>query len=927
MTFLQFEHAYSDACRKSISLSCGGNPVFPRRFKPLGISNRLRLVALLLILLVVVTPACGQVASPEANIQESFRFFEQRIRPLLLKRCGDCHGPEEAAGKLRLDSKTGWERGGDRGPAIVPGDPSSSLLIRAVSYRDEKLKMPPADSGGKLTDAEIEDLTTWIRHGAADPRQGTRVVTQIEKSTKQHWSFQPVTTPTVPAGVHPVDFLVDRQIAEHKFVPTEPADIRTLIRRACFDLTGLPPTESQLKTPRDQFPQLIEELLQSPHYGERWGRHWLDVARYSDAKDGVLMYGDARIRPFAYTYRDYVIRAFNDDKPFDQFIRDQLAADQLNLPADSPDLAGMGLLTLGRMFDSNRHDVIDDQIDVIGRGFLGLSLACARCHDHKFDPIPTADYYSLYGVFASTVEPYDRPRIGPVSDSGQAFEQEFSAKLKEVLDKQREHYDATLKTARERTPDYLVHIATTEPDVSETTIFFLSLTPEQLRPQITKRWRQLIAKRAFSDDPLFGPWHDLMRSPVLTPDVWKSRGADPRIIEGLVAAQPGNAAEVARVYGTIIRDVANTNPDEKDPIASLLIARDGPLWFPQRDVAFYLSRQPGDAFRGLLSELDAIAVKHKDAAPRAMIVNDADLFCDPVIFQRGDPSARGTPVPRRFLEVLSGAERPAFRQGAGRLDLANAIASPGNPLTARVWANRVWMHHFGESLVENPSDFGLQAKTPRQLALLDYLADYLVRNQWRAKPLHRLIMTSKTYQRSSQAPSTETMSRQSLADPSNSLLWKANRRRLDLEQMRDTLLAVSGELDRTMYGRPTMISDDSNRRRTIYCFVERQNIPPMVQTFDFANADTSTGRRSSTTVPQQALFALNSNFMLARSDALAKAVGEGDPEQRVSRLYSLVHGREPAAAELQKCVSFLASASLEQLAQVLLMSNELIFVD
>ena len=951
-------------------------------------------LAVLISLATVVTTSADEPRDAAARLE----FFETKVRPLLVERCYECHGEELAEGKLRLDTKNGWERGGERGPAIVPGDPSASLLIRAVTYRDEKLQMPPRDSGGKLSDAEIETLVAWIRQGATDPRVGEKIVTNIEKAAATHWAFQPITAPSVESGEHPLDALIERKLREKNFVAAEPADARTLIRRMTFDLLGLPPTAEEIEafvaeSLRDSGPshgvtrpqeatlqttqpqavkRLIDRLLQSPRYGERWGRHWLDVARYSDAKDGVLMYGNARIRPFAYTYRDYVIRAFNDDKPFDRFIREQLAADQLGLPADSPELAAMGLLTLGRLFDRNRHDVIDDQIDVIGRGFLGLSLACARCHDHKYDPVPTADYYSLYGVFASTVEPYDRPRIGPVTEAGQPFEQEFAAKLKEVNDTEQAHYNETLKIARERTPDYLVHVATTEPDVAETTFFFLSLIPDQLRPQITRRWRQLIARRAFADDPVFGPWHDLMRdisltaeplaTALLSPDEWKARGIDQRIIDGLVkslTAEPqataGEAgatgvltkADVARAYGTIIRDAWAAGGDESDPLAGLLVSRDGPVWFPIRDVVFYLSRQPGDAFRGLVGQLDAVAVKHQDAAPRAMILQDADMLYDPVIFQRGDPSARGAPVPRRFPQFLSPADRPPFTQGGGRLELADAIASPTNPLTARVWVNRVWMHHFGEPLVDTPSDFGLQARRPVQLELLDFLADYFIRSGWRTKPLHELIMTSRVYQRASWVQDSEpgrggvapqlpaelrsnsatSVATQQRIDPNNTLLWRANRRRLDLEQMRDTLLAVSGELDETMFGRPVVITDESNRRRTVYAFVERQNIPDLVQSFDFANTDTSTPRRNVTTVPQQALFALNSPFMLARADALAKRVAESEPPQRVSRLFALVLGREPTVAERDECEQFLTAGTLEQLSQVLLMSNEMMFVD
>ncbi len=846
---------------------------------------------------------------------------------MLVKHCYQCHGPDEASAGLRLDSRSGWERGGERGPAIVPGDPASSLLMRVIAYQDEDLKMPPEDAGGQLTQAQQQDLATWIRQGAHDPRVGEKVVTNIEAAARDHWAFQPVAPPKIDGNDHPIDLLIQQKLQQRGFTTTEPADMPTLIRRSTFDLHGLPPTAEQLQVSRENYPQLIRDLLNSPRYGERWGRHWLDVARYSDAKDGVLMYGDARIRPFAYTYRDYVINAFNSDKPWDQFVREQLAADRLNLPPDSPDLAAMGLLTLGRMFDRNRHDVIDDQIDVVGRGFLGLTLACARCHDHKFDPIPTADYYSLYGVFASSTEPLDRPRIGPVTEAGQAFETEFTAKLKQVTDQESAHYESILSIARERTPDYLAHVATTAPDVSETAIFFLSLVPDQLRPQITKRWRQTIARRAFPDDPVFGPWHDLMKDATLRPDEWKSRGIDQRIIDGLVAAAPATPADVARVYGTILREVSKTSSDSSDQLAALLVGRDGPVWFPQQDVTFYLDRTPGDAFRGLVGELDAIAVRHASAAPRAMVVHDSNVLCDPVIFQRGDPVLRGTPVPRQFLSALTKEKQTPFADGAGRLDLANAVASPDNPLTARVWANRIWMHHFGESLVENPGDFGLQTKAPLHRELLDFLADYLVRHEWHTKALHELIMSSQTYQRSSAVPQTPAMTTQLQQDPANAFYWRANRRRLDFEQMRDSLLSISGELDMTMFGRPTVITDEANVRRTVYAFVERQNIPAMVQTFDFANADTSTPRRSMTTVPQQALFALNSPFMLKRAKALAARVTATEPAAAVSQLYLLAYGREPDSQELADCMEYLQQDNRESLAQILLMSNELMFVD
>ena len=895
-----------------------------------------RLLKKLALCILVVMPCVVSAAEPPAEVRE---FFESKIRPVLVEQCYQCHGPDEAAAKLRLDSRQGWVRGGQRGPAIVPGDPAASLVMTAISHHDAKLRMPPPDAGSPLKPEVIADFATWIRSGAYDPREGQVLPSEIERRASEHWAFQPVTAPTFSEdekSLHPVDALIGRQLRAQRLRATDPADMPTLVRRLTYDLLGLPPTADQLTTTSLQWRELVRSLLASPRYGERWGRHWLDVARYSDAKDGVLMYGDARVRPFAYTYRDYVIRAFNNDLPYDQFIRQQLATDQMQLAADAPDLAAMGLLTLGRMFDRNLHDVVDDQIDVIGRGLLGLTLACARCHDHKFDPVPTADYYSLYGVLASCSEPMNRPRIEAIAPDGDAFEKEFAAKLNEVTLQQQQHYEEQLKIARERTADYLSYIVNNPPDVAETTIFFLSLTPEQLRPQLTRRWRQLLAKRVFPDDPVFGPWHDMALDMKLKPDQWRKRGVDSRIIDTLVAAQPTNMTDVAKAYGqafiqawqtsTVDQSAASSN-GQPDPLASLLVGRDGPVWFAKDDIANYLSRQPGDKYRELVSQLDAIAVKHSSAPARAMVLVDNPVLCDPVIFQRGDPAQRGAPVPRQFIQFLAGPQRAPFPDGSGRLNLADSIVSPSNPLVARVWVNRIWMHHFGQPLVENPSDFGLQTKRPVQIELLDYLAKYLIDNGWRTKAVHELIVTSQAYQRSSVLPETDWAAEQMRRDPDNHYLWRTNRRRLDWEQMRDSLLAISGELDLTMGGRPRVVTDAANKRRTVYAFVERQNIPAEVQTFDFANADTSTARRNTTTVPQQALFAMNSEFVMRRAHALAEHVSREQAADIVGGLYRRTFGREPDQKERQLAAQFLVESSLENLAHVILMSNELMFVD
>ena len=404
---------------------------------------------------------------------------------------------------------------------------------------------------------------------------------------------------------------------------------------------------------------------------------------------------------------------------------------------------------------------------------------------------------------------------------------------------------------------------------------------------------------------------------------------NPRIVHQRRATSNENRREQIAVLSERRADLQrqlDTTKWEDDPLGALLWSRESPAWIPIEKVHHLLSRQQRDAFRGVVNQLDAIAVKHKHAAARAMPVTDAKVLYDPVIFQRGDPAARGNPVPRQFPGILAGPDRRAFRHGSGRLDLANAIASPTNPLTARVWVNRVWMHHFGEPLVNNPDDFGLNTPQPVYHELLDYLAMFLVENGWQTKPLHELIMTSAAWQRASRIPETGRLAEQLQADPDNRLIWHANRRRLNLEQMRDTILFVSGQLDNTMFGRPTVITDANNKRRTVYAFVERQNLPNIIQTFDFANADTSTPRRTNTTVPQQALFAMNSTLMIESAGQLA-ACTESDRSNRVQQLYELVLGRAPDEEEMNLATKFLVAGSLKQLAQVLLMSNELMFVD
>lgn len=942
--------------------------------------------SILIVLLSGTVPAWGADPTPE-------EFFEKHVRPVFVAKCLECHGAELPEADLRLTSRALVLKGGQSGPAAITAKPAESLLVKAIRY-DGKLKMPPEE---KLTAEEIAAITKWVEMGL--PWPDSAAVTSPKKemvitdADRQHWSFRPVLDPVPPqvkAGTWPrtsIDRFVLAKLEEAGLQPSPSADRRTLIRRAYYDLIGLPPSWEEVQAfindPAETpvaLETVIDRLLASPRYGERWARHWLDVARFADTKDGVLMYGDDRVRPFAYTYRDYVVRAFNEDLPYDRFVHEQLAADLIEPKVEPWRMAALGYLTLGRMYDNNIHDIIDDQIDTVTRGFLGLTVSCARCHDHKYDPLPTADYYSLYGVFASCEAPLELPlTVSPEQiPGGVDFEKEAAAKRADLLKYRDQQFDLLSDTARMRAGDYLMKVATTKPDPLETAIFFLSLAPEDLRAPITARWRRYLEQRGNPQDPVFGPWPELLELPEPPlgadgkPDPaateafttaaasvlerWKTRAdgtqpgqLNPLVREALMKGPLTDRAAVARAYGDLLKRIyeesksaataagtASPPPvdEARQQLLDVLVSRESPAYFPKSQTRRYMSRVETDTFSGKLQELDRMAVKSPSAPPRAMVVLDADTPYNPRIFVRGNASQQGKPVPRQFLELLSPGERTPFAQGSGRLDLARAITSPQNPLTARVIVNRVWMYHFGEPLVSTPSDFGKRSTAPTHPALLDHLATRFMQEGWSLKKLHRWIMTSSVYQ---QASTPDTKSR--TVDPDNRLLWKANRQRLDFEAMRDTLLAVSGRMEPRLGGRPVDVANDPQSRvRTIYGLIDRQSLPGTFRAFDFASPDQTIERRPRTMVPQQALFAINSPFVVVQAKALAARMdvtSAADPAGRVTATYRVVLARDPNAQELAESLEFVNGAKdeqsqltvWEQLAQVLLSSNELMYLD
>jgi len=808
---------------------------------------------------------------------------------------------------------------------------------------------------------------------------GFGVPGQSFEDAKNHWAYQPVRQPTLPKVnpvkrvQSPIDAFLLARLEDNNLTFAPPADKRTLLRRVYYDLIGLPPTFEEIRDfERDgsskAFAEIVDRLLESPRYGERWGRHWLDVARYADTKDMVLVYGKDAVRPFAYTYRDYVIRALNEDLPYDQFVRDQLAADLVGPKLPPWRLAALGFLTVGRMFDQNPHDQIDDQIDTTTRGFLGLTVACARCHDHKYDAITAKDYYSLYGVFASTERPLDLPLIEDPKDvpGGVEFEEKLAKARKELEDHVDAEFAKLTEILRQRIGDYLVRAATTKPDITETTQFGLSLIPEDFRPTLVQRTRRLIERRATPDDRVFGPWAALMELPeedfaakssAVAADV-RRRTLDgnsqfnPLVTDVLSKASLTNKTAVAHAYGQLLHDVYE---ESKKPVAGspglttdqrelldLVTSPESPVWFPRRDTSEHMSRAEKDKWGGLVMALDKLAAHATNAPPaRAMIVADFSEPYEPHIFRRGNPARLGDSVPRAFLRVLSDGEPQPFTFGSGRLELAYSITSPTNPLTARVLVNRVWMEHFGEPLVNSPADFGTRSDPPTHPELLDWLAAEFMRSGWSLKHLHRVMLLSSGYQQASRIPDSALRTPRSV-DPDNKLLWHYPRRRLDLEAMRDSLLFISGKLDLTMGGRSVEgASDPQNCRRTVYGLVDRQDVPALYRAFDFAAPDQCVERRPRTTVPQQALFGMNSPFVMEQARALVarpETSGETKPARQVDALFCHVLGRHALKQETVKALEFIEAAKAEpqpengltpweQFAQVLLISNEAVFLD
>ena len=755
-------------------------------------------------------------AAPD-NDAAQVEFFEKRIRPLLHERCVECHSRDgtKREGELSLDSSAGLKAGGSRGPVFVAGKPDESRLIQAVRYADEDLQMPPS---GKLPEGEIRLLEEWVARGAIAPDDGENVRPMAEtidfEAARRFWSLRPLQQHAAPviASNARVPTTIDRFVLarlEGQGLSLNPeADRQTFIRRATFDLIGLPPTPDEIAAfladdAPDACERLIDRLLASPRYGERWGRHWLDAARYTDETPSWLKSADR-----AWIYRDWVIRAFNEDLPYDRFVTLQLAADFLdNTPPD--DLAALGFLGLSPTYWKELRlapDVVmtivaeewDERIDAVSRTFLGLTVSCARCHDHKFDPITMQDYYALAGVFAST-QLADRPLL-----KGEAAQAVIAARKR----------------------------------------------ADQLQTQLDKL--------------------------------------------------QDKESEEARKLKSEIEQIRSATPHFDEPWAHLV-----------EEASVHVLPDGPDA-----TKIDTHPGETRDLP----------------VFRRGNPANPGDVVPRRFLQVLTAPDRSPFQRGSGRLELADAILNDARPLSARVIVNRVWREHCGQGSVRTPSDFGAQGEQPTHPELLDDLAARFIDHGWSLKWLHREIMLSAAYRQSS-AHRDDAFA----VDPENRLLWRMNRRRLDIEVWRDAMLATAGNLNSTLGGPALNLADAANCRRTVYGKVGRQEMNDLLRLYDFPEPAAHSPGRDLTTTPLQQLFVLNSPFVGRQATRLAERLCAGDQasdDQRIDRCYELLFGRMPSNSERSIGMSFLAATPGDGAADrwtsyvhALLGVNEFLFVD
>jgi hypothetical protein len=920
----------------------------------------------------VVRLAIAEPHDDAENADDNGVFFEKSIRPLILQRCAKCHGPKKQEANLRLDTAIGWQRGGASGPIVNGKSLAESLVLRRLSATDDE-RMPPDDP---LQRSQYKALRSWILAGAVWPDNSPPLPRGAVAGS--HWADQPIVYPTLPAlemspGISArfngaIDLFILRKLATEGLSMAASTDRPTLARRLYVDLLGIQPNYDDLRAfvddPRDDasaYAAIVDRLLSAPEFGERWARHWLDVARYADTKD----YQDAGEPsfPLAWTYRDFVIRAINHDLPFDEFVRLQLAADHQSIDeSDQWKWAAMGFLLAGRRFNHDRHDLLDDRIDVTTRGLLGVTASCARCHDHKYDPISQEDYYSLYGIFRHSVEPTfaESPRLPETTSTGSpsaaervAFEAELQKRQEALQTKRKDLRKKILHELRSNSRDYLVYTVQRMP--THRTRDDVSIHSE--RTTIRDRaaystgaavlWQRYLETRS-TGDPVFGIWRQLVQldrndfarqaEQILVADSI----ANSLVRNALLERMPKNMVQVAEVYGDLLEEtytmwqttLANDgmatvfSDSDRESLRRVLFGRDSPIDVPFDRVnqLYTLNEFMEDV--GLAGKVESLFVEQRHVAPtRAMILHDMPVRFPTYLFVRGNPLRRGKLIDQKlpsFLRDLQRSPADVDRKMAattislsGRKELAESIVSPRNPRTARVIVNRLWQWHFGRPLVATPNDFGTRGTPPSHPALLDYLAAKLIDSGWSLKVLHREMVLSATYQQSSQ-PTNESIER----DPNNRWLSHANRRRLEWETLRDSWLQSADALDRQIGG--PSVEGVLHRRRSIYSLVNRKRPPSVFSTFDVATSEFSVGIRGETTIPQQTLFLLNHPLPLQAAQQVVQSAVQSTghrtaPPRHKSTatiLFRRVLARDPTVQELDWAISFLEQASRKSPAAV-----------
>lgn len=924
-----------------------------------------QLLVSLLFLLSGVRAADAQTVGPGTP-----EFFENRIRPILANNCFGCHSNSQLGG-LRLDTLDGMKKGGKRGPALIPGDAENSLLIKAVRQTDPALKMP---YGSKLKASDVADLEAWVKAGALWPAITASAVTSnkdgkyvISPERRNFWSFLSLKDPpesSVNDAKWPktaIDRFVLAQLEKEGIKPVAPASKHDLLRRAYLDLTGLPPTPDdyaafEKDTSSGAFAKVVDRLLVSPHYGERWGRIWLDVARYGEDDYRSLNPNPRGYRPYpnAWAYRDWVIRAFNDDLPYDQFVKAQLAGDLMDPSVRYKMLPATGFLGLGPWYYDNgsnevtRADERHDRVDAVTRGFLGMTVQCARCHDHKYDPIPQTDYYALAGVFFNTI--YEEYPQAPkkVVDDFNKIEDEIDQKQKVLQELEKTLTTELARSLSLQASNYLTGVwevtGKQKKDIS------LVVNDRRLDYELLERWIKYMGKPTvryhYKDD-----WRELMKNDGGT-RLEAKKLADKfqqDIIDVMVATDAID--EENRVITD--KDVDGTKPKKRtDKPSNFVSNKDfnpGALLrlksLPEDQTAFWTEifvrelKDNEDAndmaemdprkttpgllmFRGwglesrigteaqtrLKSLQDDLAALKKKIDPYYPFVHGVKDSENPVNIQlaiRGNPEALGAEVPRHFLSIFCEGDPAPLTKGSGRLQLAELIVK--QPIAVRVIVNRIWKAVFGTGIVDTPSNFGLGGERPTNPDLLEYLASEFVKNGMSIKKLQREIMLSAVYQLS-----TADNKEASEKDSGNRLYWRASRKRMDAEQLRDSILAVAGDLDDSLGGPSKELTPDFHGR-TVYGHVSRYKLDAYLQLFDFPPPNISAEKRFTTTVPLQRLFLMNSDFVQLEAEALYKrAASEPDNRARIRKLYHLIYGRDPKEPEVLAGLEYLKAEPLRQ---------------